>query len=217
MDLINFGQTVITFLNKNSGAIQTLSTVVLVAVTIWYARSTKRMADLMKDQITPRIIIENISIGSQFAEEWFATRGAPTKSNFYSIETLFDVRNEGNATGSVYKPSLTLSLESIEFSKRLEPLTKSHELKAISTGQGTITQSNTTYHGGSIILNGGTSEKVELSYYFYVENDEDIRFIKAVQLDPTAVQYYLITKDSYGNEYKYHVSDIKEERGFGLR
>jgi len=51
------------FLNQNAGGIQALSTIVLVLVTVLYARSTRQMAMVMKDQITSKIIIENYSVG----------------------------------------------------------------------------------------------------------------------------------------------------------
>ncbi|MBL0127860.1 MAG: hypothetical protein IPP83_10490 [Flavobacteriales bacterium] len=44
-------QTLVDWLNKNSGAIQAASTVVLVAITGWYAMLTKRLASTAREQL----------------------------------------------------------------------------------------------------------------------------------------------------------------------
>src|SRR3989344_9679682 len=103
--LINF----LIFLNQNLGVIQAISTIVLIVITTWYAVSTKRMANIMRDQITSKIVIENPSIGSQFIEKWILERSFD-KESFLNILAVFDIRNEGNASGSLYKPYLEISL-----------------------------------------------------------------------------------------------------------
>jgi hypothetical protein len=153
-------------------------------------------------------------VGSQFVETWFGGRNI-SKSSFFTFKTLFDIRNEGNASGSVYKPILVISIAG--FSRKLEPITKSHESSEQSSSRGyTTINTKTTYHGSSIQLNGGASERAELEYMLYIETDEDVSFIKEVKKNPMAVEYKLITRDNHSEEYNYLITNIKEERDFGL-
>ena len=46
---------ILEFLNENSGAITAVATVILVFVTIWYARSTAIMAAIVKEQFDETI------------------------------------------------------------------------------------------------------------------------------------------------------------------
>ena len=207
----------INLLNQNSGAIQAISTIVLVVITIWYAVSTKRMANLMRDQITSKIRVENTSIGSQFIEDWILKHNFD-KNSFLTIIAIFDVRNEGNASGSLYKPSLEIILPTINSSFKISPKTKSYEdYNYKSSGIITSYDTRTINHGASIFLQGGGSDRMELSYHFSIDTDDKLNFVNEAKKNPSNIKYYLITMDNFGKEYKIMVSDIKEERNFGLK
>ncbi|MDO8550078.1 MAG: hypothetical protein Q7S39_08020 [Ignavibacteria bacterium] len=211
--LINF----LNFLNQNLGAVQTISTIVLVVITAWYAISTKRMANLMRDQITSKIIIENPSIGSQFTEKWILERSFD-KQSFLNIIAVFDIRNEGNASGSLYKPYLEISLSAINLSFKISPRTKSYEsYNHQSSGAMSSYDTRTINHGASIFLQGGASDRIELDYYFNINTDDRLNFVNEAKKNPLAIKYYLVTKDNFGKEYKIIVSDVKEERDFGIK
>lgn len=208
---------VINFLNQNSGAIQAISTIVLVVITAWYAISTKRMANLMRDQITSKIIIENPSVGSQFMEKWILERNFD-KQSFLNIIAIFDIRNEGNASGSLYKPYLEISISSINLSFRMSPKTKSYETYNYqSSGAMSSYDTRTINHGASTFLQGGASDRIELDYYFNINTDDRLNFVNEAKENPSAIKYYLVAMDNFGKEYKIAVSDIKEERDFGIR
>jgi len=207
----------INLLNQNLGLIQTISTIILVVITTWYAISTKRMANIMRDQITAKIVIENPSIGSQFIEKWILERSFD-KESFLHIIAVFDIRNEGNASGSLYKPHLEISLPSINLSFKMSPRTKSYETYNYqSSGAMTSHDTRTINHGASVFLQGGGSDKIELEYYFSINTDDMLRFVNEAKQNPFAIEYHLITKDNFGKKYKIKVSDIQEERNFGIR
>ncbi|MFA6251546.1 MAG: hypothetical protein WC603_02895 [Candidatus Paceibacterota bacterium] len=207
----------INLLNQNLGLIQAISTIILVIITAWYAISTKRMANLMRAQITSKIKIENTSIGSQFNEDWILKHGFD-KNSFLTIKAIFDIRNEGNASGSIYKPSLEISLPVINLSFKIGPKTKSYEdYNFKSNGNMTSYDTRTINHGTSIFLQGGGSERIELNYHFDINTDDKLNFTNEAKKNPSNIKYYLITIDNFGREHKILVSDIKEERNFGLK
>lgn len=207
MDFINL-------LNSNSGAIQAISTTVLVLITVWYAFTTQQMARIMKKQTTPKIVIENISIGSQFKEQWFL-KGNFQNGYSFKVKSIFDIRNEGNGSGSLYKPSLVVKLK--ERFEILCPKTKDYESYNIEDrGNMRTWDTRTINYGGSIFLAGGASEKIELEYVFRVESEEQLAFIKEIQANQDLIEYTLKTKDNLGNEYSLFVKDIFKEREFGI-
>lgn len=207
----------INLLNQNLGLIQTISTIVLVVITAWYAISTKRMANIMGDQITAKIVIENPSIGSQFIEKWILERSFD-KQSFLNIMAVFDIRNEGNASGSLYKPYLEISLPLINLSFKISPRIKSYEsYNHRSNGTMSSYDTRTINHGASVFLQGGGSDKIELEYHFNINTDDMLRFVNEAKKNPSAIEYHLITKDNFGKKYKIKVSDIQEERNFGIR
>jgi hypothetical protein len=208
---------IITFLNQNAGAIQGISTVVLVAVTIWYAISTKKMSDLMKSQITSKILIENILLGTSFWDDYFLTRKF-SKNQYFNFKIIFDVRNEGNASGSIYKPSIEISSTNYQKAFILNPKTKDYEEynhKQIGMMQSYDTR--VIDYGTVIFLQGGDSNKIELEYKFSIKNDEDLKFVEEVQKKLDSFECYFLTKDNMGKEYKIKIDNISKEDGFGLR
>src|SRR3989338_7951701 len=199
----------INLLNQNLGVIQAISTIVLVVITAWYAVSTKRMANLMRDQITSKIIIENPSIGSQFTEKWILERSFD-KQSFLNIMAVFDIRNEGNASGSLYKPYLEISLSAINLSFKVSPRTKSYETYNYqSSGAMSSYDTRTINHGSSIFLQGGSSDRIELDYHFSINTDDRLHFVNEAKKYPSAIKYNLITMDNFGKKYKIAVSDVK--------
>jgi len=207
----------INLLNQNLGVIQAISTIVLVVITAWYAVSTKRMANLMRDQITSKIIIENPSIGSQFTEKWILERSFD-KQSFLNIIAIFDIRNEGNASGSLYKPYLEISLSNINLSLKISPKTKSYETYNYQSNSTMSSyDTRTINHGASVFLQGGGSDRIELDYHFSINSDDRLNFVNEAKKNPSAIEYHLITKDNFGKEYKIKVSNIQEERDFGIK
>ncbi len=204
------------FLNQNAGGIQALSTIVLVLVTVLYARSTRQMAMVMKDQITSKIIIENYSVGSRLIEKWFIDRGV-SPNTVLNFQTLFDVRNEGNASGSIYKPDLIISSIETGYSLRIGPKTKTYETYNYRKETYMTTyDTRIINNGASIFLSGGESNKIELEYEYHIKNDGDIAFVAEALKDPSSIQYSLVTLDNLGKEYKIIVTNIKEEKHFGI-
>ena len=207
---------IINFLNQNAGAIQGISTVILVIVTIWYAFSTKRMSDLMKSQITSKILIEKISIGTSVLEEYFL-KEKNNKNSSLTFKMIFDVRNEGNASGSIYKPSIVISLLEHKIDFIINPKTKDYEIyNHKNNGYMSSYDTRTINHGSAIFLQGGESNRIELEYEFNINTDEKLDFINEIQKNPTLLKYHLLTTDNLGNEYKLKVNDIFKERNFGL-
>jgi len=207
----------INLLNQNLGLIQAISTIVLVVITAWYAISTKRMANIMRDQITAKIVIENPSIGSQFIEKWILERSFD-KQSFLNILAVFDIRNEGNASGSLYKPYLEISLPLINLSFQINPKTKSYEnYNYQSNSTMSSYDTRTINHGASTFLQGGDSDRIELYYNFSINSDDRLHFVNEAKKNPSAIEYHLVTKDNFGKEYKIKVSDIQEERDFGIK
>ena len=55
------------FLNENAGAIQAVSTVVLVAITWWYARLTQRLAQTAREQLAESRTVRQEQVGEKRA------------------------------------------------------------------------------------------------------------------------------------------------------
>ena len=66
--------TAIDFLNMNTGAIQVVTTVILVFITAIYSYFTYRMARIMEKQVAADIQVSSIVLGSNFSEDWFKER-----------------------------------------------------------------------------------------------------------------------------------------------
>ncbi|MCR4274810.1 MAG: hypothetical protein NUW02_02045 [Candidatus Campbellbacteria bacterium] len=207
-------------LQDYSAAIQAVSTVILALITLGYAFSTKRMASLMEKQMSPSIFIENIMAGSPFIEDWFRERpDEQLESTFFELKVILDVRNEGNGSGSIYKPTLTLSstAHDFPFSTKLRPITISHETYNRRT-QGSMETSETRSidHGSSVFLSGGDSRRLELEYRFMIETKDECDFIKRVKKNPEIVTYSLVTHDNLNKGYKILVTDVKGVRECSL-
>lgn len=206
----------IEFINQNAGAIQAISTIALVLITTWYAVSTRSMTKLIKAQMTPKIIIENVSMGSAFLEQRFLEQNLDEHS-FLDFKLIFDVRNEGNASGSIYKPDIFLSLDGTAHSQRIKPITKTYETyNHEHTGIMETWETRTIDHSRSIFLSGGFSEKVEIEYRLRLKDESSLEFARSVQGNLSRVQYKLITQDNLGREYNIPIIKILKEKDVEL-
>jgi len=215
----DFLTNIFDWLNANSGSVQALSTIFLVGVTIWYAKSTKEMSDVMRKQVTSKMIIENISIGSQFLSDWFPDREYSSSSpSRIEIKVVFDVRNEGNASGSIFKPNLLISSDDSDEVFSLNPITvERKQTNRRKEGIMTHWDIEETRHGSVIFVQGGEAKKKELTYRFEIENDKQVDFVNEIQSAPESVTYRIKTKDNLAKEYNIKVMGIEPERDFGIK
>lgn len=102
-------ETILNFLNSNSGAIQAILVIVLVSVTIWYAISTKKMADLTNQQYvlsTKPFLYPAREVGRNFKPNY-----NPINNTSVQLNYLFT--NLGRVPVKFFVDEFTLDGESI--------------------------------------------------------------------------------------------------------
>jgi len=203
----------IDFLNNNLNAIQVITTILLAIITAVYAYFTQRMANLMAKQVISDIKISNIILGTQFIEEWFLERlkENPEEIREYSsfkFKLLFDVYNKSSASGSIEKPILILKFNNDNFEYKVFPSTKEH----IYEHEG---DNRFSYNvkikdlGGTILLNGGGFQKIELEY---VLSDFSQELLVHIKESLNFLEYFIEFSDNLENRYKFKIEKIQPEK-----
>lgn len=200
----------IDFLNKNSGAIQSLTTIILVIVTAIYVYFTYQMSKTMAKQAVSDIVTSDQILGSSFVGDSFKERLKESteklEDSWFPFRLLFDVRNRSSGSGSIDKPTLLLKFSNDGFECRISPETKSRESRKIDASTSEII---TTDLGGTIFLLGGDSKKIELEYPFY---KFDKSFIDHLKRDFGFLEYYMEFHDNLGKKHVIKICDIRGER-----
>jgi len=206
----------IDFLNKNSGAIQTIFTMMLVIITGVYAYFNYKMTQLMSKQVVSEIEISNISLGSQFVESWFLERLKKqpeqiNKDSFFEFELTFDVYNKSSGNGSIEKPVLILRFTNDDFEYKVSPITKDIDWeKRGETSQGVEYYHETvTDFGGTVFLQGGDRKKVELDYRIYKPTEEILNYIKK---NLNSLEYFIEFHDNLNKKYCLKVTKVQPKK-----
>ncbi|MDD5638559.1 MAG: hypothetical protein PHO28_01460 [Candidatus Pacebacteria bacterium] len=205
----------IDFLDKNSGVIQTITTVVLVIITGIYAYFTQRMANLMAKQVISDIKISNVVLGTPFVENWFLERlkehpGEIKEDSYFKFKLLFDVYNKSSSSGSIEKPVLILKFANDNFEHMVSPNTKeSWSEKLEESGSMTTYRTVVNDFGGAIFLNGGEFQKIELKYTLYNFSQELLAHIKK---NLKFLEYFIEYSDNLENKHQFKILKIKPER-----
>lgn len=175
--------TILNFLNNNSGAIQAILVLVLVSVTIWYAKSTKSMANISQAQyitstrpyLYPAIEIERLfSIGYN-------------PLNNYSIQLKFLFTNVGSVPVNHYVDDIILNEASINTPRKdaiLFPGQKSYF-------GSDILQSSTN-------IGQGDGLKGSLKVIFWSGDSDGIKYFFQRDFTLSASNVVVIDKESYG-------------------
>lgn len=212
---MEFATSTINFLNENSGAIQSLSTVILVIITAIYVWFTYRMSSFMAKQITPKIEISNIVLGDEFSEDGFKKERENNpeqnkRRTYFEFKLLFDIYNKGAGNGSIEKPILVMKFVNDNFRYKLSPKTKeTHRENKREYGGMTTWDEITNDLGGSIFLRGGEIQKIELEYYI---NNCSGNLLEHIQNNLGSLEYQLEYKDSLGDDNKIKINKIQSER-----
>ncbi len=191
---------IFVFLNDNSGAVQAITTFLLVAVTIVYVVFTYRMQKIASKQITADIKISDIILKSSLERYKKDTEDLKkiTTNNFSYFHLFFDVSNRGVGKGSIEKPILVLKIDSDEW--KINPKRKELTGSSYQEKPWMISQNFYKDLGGTIYLKGGDYKKIELEYRFSFGEDEE--FVRAFKDNPNSLKYYIKYKDNFGKEYK---------------
>ncbi len=198
------------FLNKYANLL-------LVIITSVYVYYTFKMSKAMSKQVISDIEVDNIIVGSEL-DQRHVTQAV---SNFISgtrrslvyikFKITFDVRNRSSANGSIDKPFLHLKFTNDNYQIIFKPVTKNEEWVRESSS---VSSQIVTDLGGTIFLQGGASEKVELEYHEATNNEE---LLKHVNDNITSLEYYISYKNNLGKEFLLRVTNIKELRQVGRR
>jgi len=207
----------IDFLNKNSGAIQAITTVALVIITGIYAYFTQKMANLMAKQVISEIKVSNVILGTPFIEDWFleklkAQPNEIDKNSYFEFKLLFDVYNKSSSSGSIEKPTLILKFINDNFEYKIFPITKeSWSEKLEESGPMATSTYRTVINdlGGAIFLSGGDFQKIELKYALYNFSDE---LLKHIRENIPFLEYYIEFCDNLENKYHLKVQKIQPEQ-----
>jgi hypothetical protein len=195
------------FLNKNSGAIQAMTTSLLVIVTAFYASFTYRMQKIAKEQIVAKITVSDIVLKSSLEtykkNTNYYMKGIAGYDSF-EFHLLFDISNRGLGNGSIEKPILILKIGSMK--RKINPRRK--ERTGAPYQEGPITFHEYKDLGGTIYLKGGGYEKIELEYQFIFDEE----FVKSFKDNPTSLEYYIQYKNNLGKEHKRKDLEIKSIR-----
>lgn len=189
---------ILFFLKTNSGAIQAISTIVLVIITGIYAYFTYKMAKIMVRQVVADIKIFNKVCISGFLEK---RMGQINKDSYFKFKLLFDIRNKSAGSGSIDKPIIILKFNNDNF--EVFPTTKHIERKKIDA---TTFEESTIDLGGTIFLRGGESQKIELEYELYDLDDDLLRHIRE---NFNSLKYYIKFTDNLGKNYLLKIGIIK--------
>lgn len=194
------------FLNENSGAIQAMTTFLLVIVTIVYAFFTYCMQKIAKEQIVAKITVSDIVLKSsleKYKENVNDMKGIP-EHDFFDFYLLFDISNRGLGSGSIEKPILILKIGSVEW--EINPIIK----ERIEPSHQEEYRIFVRYKdlGGTIYLKGGEYEKIELEYQFTF-NEEFVEYFKN---NPTSLEYYIQYKNNFGQKCREKDLEVKSIR-----
>lgn len=146
------------FLNKSSGAIQALSTLVLVGITIFYAKESNKLISL---QIFPNIFIVPHRLYTEFLEPESVTE-MNNRLNSNSFEPYivhcilkYSVSNHSASSGSIEKPQLIISDQEGKIKKIVAPDLRNETFDP--TGE----IKNTLY------LNAGETKNFQQNYFLH--------------------------------------------------
>ena len=200
----------IDFLNKNSGAIQAMTTVVLVIITGIYAYFTQKMANLMAKQVISEIKVSNVILGTPFVESHFLKKieeqpNEIDKNSYFKFKLLFDVYNKSSGSGSIEKPTLILKFINDNFEYKIFPITK----KPWSVEDSGPIINYVDDLGRVIFLKGGEFQKIELKYTLSNFSQE---LLKHIRENISFLEYYIEFCDNLENKHHLKVQKIQPEQ-----
>ena len=182
------------------------ATLILVIVTIIYARSTHKMEKLMATQVIADIQVSNIVLESAFIKNQFKKK--IEEQPYFNFNLLFDVRNKNAGSGSIDKPILLLKFKNNNSECSILPTTKEFwDERLEESSSMVVCRMIENDLGGTIFLRGGESKKEELKYRIYNSGDDLSKHIK----DYSVIEYYLKFSDNLGKNYVIKINDIKGE------
>lgn len=186
-------QESIIFLNENAGVIQAISTVVLVAITTWYATSSFKVTKLMKQQMTPEIQIDSTAMQIELDNTKVISMGETIV-----IRTSFVLSNKGNGNGSAVEPLLLLDIAGSD-KKVLKAKSEQNVRRDVD-----IASISQTYY-----LEGGAMLVADLVYECVVNNEQELElFNNLIFSRPEPNKIELRAYDNWGNHVVGTVSEF---------
>ena len=208
---------VVRLFNNNTGSIQAMSTIILVAITGFYAWATYKMMGIMKKQVVADIFIDSAIIGSELYEDWLkkVVKEKPDdlEKNHYYLQfvAVFTARNKSSGNGSIDKPTLVLRFSNDGFEHRLRPRIKDTEQTQINSNT-----YSTKYIdlGATIFLRGGEASRVEIEYAVNLENKnkEKEELVKHMKESLDNIEYHIEFSDNLGKKHGHKIDKITGER-----
>jgi hypothetical protein len=208
-------------LNKNSGAIQALSTVLLVIITALYAKYTWNMSQMISRQVLSEIKLSHMILGSPFLNKVFELQIKDDiqiilKHRYYEFTLLFDIKNRSSANGSIDKPILVLNYDNNAIRFRVYPKT---QYSIVDKQTENMTSWHTEDTGGTIKIAGCGSEKIELNYVLWGDTYEKnpVAFaqyemlINRLKKGLDGLEYFLEYSDNLDNDYFVKINQVQPE------
>lgn len=181
-------------LNKNSGAVQALSTITLIFITAFYALQTKKTNKLISFQVFPKIFLEPEALYSslepneiaEFKKEISGSGGHTTHR--FRFRLAYKALNNSASSGSTERPKLLIENLKNGEKKYLSPDVR--EVVVDTTCKGEV--KNTIY------LKPGEMKNIKDDFFFEVSSASsgDMDFINNV----SNLQYTVFYKDIVGNQ-----------------
>lgn len=182
-----------SLLNENTGAVQAISTMVLVGITAFYAIQVRKANELISMQIFPKIFIKPDKLYSTFLD---TERMEKARNNIlnskddepYPLHFVlkYSVSNHSASSGSIGRPHLLIKgLHGDE--KSLPPDLRVGVISHVDKGE----IKDTLY------LRAGETKNMEDEFFFYfVCNGENHEFIESAM----SLQYAILYKDVVGDQ-----------------
>lgn len=186
------------------------STLALVIITAIYACFTYKMARAISTQITSKIKLSNILVGSALKDKEFLSKIRKINNSnirYYSMDFYVraDIFNNSAGNGAITKPRLELKFDN-GFIKKIEPETKSYKSKKIDE---TTSEQEVTDYGRTIFIAGGDLVGFELEYYCDLNPD----LLEAIK-DNSRPSYFLVYLDNHGKAFHIEVKDVISDDQF---
>jgi len=193
----------IDFLNKNSGSIQGLATILLVIITGIYAYFTQKMASVMAKQVIADIKISNVILGTPFIEDKFLEdlkeEQNKFQNRFFPFKLIFNAYNKSSGSGSIEKPILILKFSNNNYEYKLISIPE-------KSYRGVFFEKIFDDFGGTIFLKGGEFQKLELEYNLincpselFTNLKENLNFL----------EYFIEFSDNLENKTRLKIQEIQ--------
>ncbi|MFY9493202.1 MAG: hypothetical protein WAP55_01880 [Minisyncoccia bacterium] len=196
----DFGSFFWSIMNNNAGAIQGISTVILVGVTAFYAFQVRKTNSLISMQIFPNIFITPSKLYSSFLDSEFIAKvkeNIPKLSNNrhsaydFCFTLNYSVSNHSASSGSIERPQLLI--ENAQSGK--------HKLLSFDAAEVVIDGASVRGEiKDTIYLRAGETKNMKDEFYFSVFCSKPLADDLDLINNASNLQYTILYKNVVGNQ-----------------